>query len=243
MNFRTEMKARTWVVSIALALAPSAVPSSASEALPRGWDSTLQKAIGLARSGKPEKARDRLGVLLERMAETSDRGAKSERLLAIALVQSALLELELGAAEEARWYWQLALNVDPSVREPVAGLGERAKALLEWDLPPLDSCTRGFGEPLPVCAAGCQPPRPLKVAGMGHVARMPRPGVAGTPARVDVRVVVEEDGSVNAPRIRSASSVALAYATLMGLREWRYEPAIIEGRPAAVCFPVMMNFR
>jgi TonB family protein len=74
------------------------------------------------------------------------------------------------------------------------------------------------------------------------VPRMPQEATAaGIQGVVIVEVVVDESGAVTEPRILRSIPL-LDEAALSAVREWRFEPTIVDGRPVPVRMTLTVNF-
>ena len=70
-----------------------------------------------------------------------------------------------------------------------------------------------------------------------HVAR--RAGLGG---RVTLRAVIAEDGSVESVEVFASTNPLFDDAAVDAVRQWRYRPALMNGRPVKVYFSVVVNF-
>jgi len=64
----------------------------------------------------------------------------------------------------------------------------------------------------------------------------------GIKGNVRLQVVVAEDGTVSDARVLSAEKI-LADAALAAVRQWRYQPTLIDGKPVKVVTKVTVVFR
>lgn len=60
---------------------------------------------------------------------------------------------------------------------------------------------------------------------------------------VIVQVVIEKDGSVSRTRILKGLHPTLDEAAVEAIRQWRFEPALLDGEPVAVQYHLTINFR
>ena len=60
---------------------------------------------------------------------------------------------------------------------------------------------------------------------------------------VVVRIVIGTDGRPHHPQIvRLSGRPIMAYSTLIGLRRWKFEPSMVDGRPTNAFMTITMNF-
>lgn len=60
---------------------------------------------------------------------------------------------------------------------------------------------------------------------------------------VIVEAVIDRDGNVVDPRVVKPMPLGLSEAAIEAVRQWRYKPATMNGRPVAVFFTLTVNFR
>jgi protein TonB len=62
---------------------------------------------------------------------------------------------------------------------------------------------------------------------------------------VELEVVIAADGTVDHARVtKSLDAVhGLDESALSAIRQWRFEPAVLNGQPIAVWSPIVMTFR
>ena len=61
--------------------------------------------------------------------------------------------------------------------------------------------------------------------------------------RVQVRFVIDETGAVTKARAVHSSNPVFEAAAVQSVRQWRFEPAIADGRPVAKCMDVLLPFQ
>jgi TonB family protein len=211
----------------------------------REWNRKFQDAIGLLKSGEPEKALRKLEGVLEEYAGLAGPGAANERNLGTILVHRAIAEQALGRAEDARWSWDLAVNFLPMAHTfDLSPFGEAGQELLEYAR---IAAREKESKPFPDargcenCVPGLTPPKPIKTV-------QPRYTTAGWQFLVEgalvVRVVVDAQGRVRSPEvIEKLSTPGLSYAALIALRGWKFEPATLDGKPIPVYYTLTVNYK
>jgi protein TonB len=65
---------------------------------------------------------------------------------------------------------------------------------------------------------------------------------AGLGGRVTLRAVIAEDGSVESVEVFASSNSLFNDAAVEAVRQWRYRPALMNGKPVRVYFSVVVNF-
>jgi TonB family protein len=212
----------------------------------REWNRKFQDAIGLLKSGEPEKALRKLEGVLEEYARLAGPGAANERNLGTILVHKAIAEQALGRVEDARWSWDLAVNFLPMAHTfDLSPFGEAGKKLQhDAEIAANEKLSRNTipdARGCEDCEPGVIPPKLIKRV-------RPRYTVAGMQFLVEgelvVRVVVDAEGRVRSPEvIEKLSTPGLSYAALTALREWKFEPASLEGKPIPVYYILTVNYK
>ena len=59
---------------------------------------------------------------------------------------------------------------------------------------------------------------------------------------MELEVVVDVDGVVRQPRIIRSPAPTVSYAVLEALKQWRFKPGTMEGKPMPVVFHMTFNF-
>lgn len=180
------------------------------------------------------------GPALELVSGLRESGPETG-LLAGGLRALALAEAGLGRTEEAVWHWQVAQNLHSSPELDLAPFGEAGRLLAQSTLRQPDEPPTGL-EVVAATALGAGSTPPRKIAGED----MSTTGVLASPriARwVRVQVVVDADGRVVAPIVRSGPSNTARWAALEAVRSWRFEPARKDGKPIAVFLDLTLPTR
>ena len=104
------------------------------------------------------------------------------------------------------------------------------------------TATRLFAAPEPPVKTGStqQPPRLLEKVEPVYSAAAKQAGVMGV---VIVELTINERGTIDDARILKGLGYGLDEATIDAVKQWRFEPGTIDGRPVPVKFNITMNFR
>lgn len=65
----------------------------------------------------------------------------------------------------------------------------------------------------------------------------------GIEATVRLRAIIDEEGRVKSLEALQEASHGLTEAAMDAIREWRFQPATLEGEPVAVFYELTVNFR
>ena len=85
--------------------------------------------------------------------------------------------------------------------------------------------------------------QPVKMVKMVHVAYPDAAKTAGTEGTVVVQAVILTDGSIGNPTAFAAADPELAKAAVDAVRQWKYVPAMLNGKPVEVVTTVEIDFR
>jgi Gram-negative bacterial TonB protein C-terminal len=188
------------------------------------------------------------------IVETAGTGEGASYSLAVVSAFRAIAAAGMGDAEEAAWHWDTALNLFPDIATTqVAPYGPAAAELQR----------RQLREPEPDELRN----QVLKLVGqegsvdvrLGDrtlnvtrpvIVKQPRPdfptalSILGADGVVVVSVIIGEAGRPRQPRVLTLQDggPAMKYVALDSLREWRFEPAKLEGKPVAVYYALTVNF-
>lgn len=120
-------------------------------------------------------------------------------------------------------------------RSVVGGLdGEEAPYLFLVVEPPPSKEAEGLQ------ANGLTPPRRLESVAPTYPEDARKEKVQGV---VIVQTVIEKDGTVSRVRFIKRLHPSLDEAAAEAIRQWRFEPALLEGEPVAVHYNLTVNFR
>jgi len=87
-----------------------------------------------------------------------------------------------------------------------------------------------------------------------HLISMPNPIVKVAPSypeelrrrriggEVDLRITIDEKGIVQRAEIVKPAHPYFNYLAVQAVRQWRFEPCVIKGKPVAAAFPLKLNF-
>jgi protein TonB len=101
-------------------------------------------------------------------------------------------------------------------------------------------------------AAPIPAPRRIRVGGNVQAAKLleaPRPiyppaaEAAGMQGTVSLHAVVTLSGGISGLAVLSSPDPSLANAAMDAVRQWRYEPTLLNGEPVEVVTTIAVNFR
>jgi outer membrane biosynthesis protein TonB len=161
--------------------------------------------------------------LTRTMLDNLGTGAEAHTLLAKSSALRASAEEGMGNADDASWYRDVAAALDEH-RRPADAETSRSEPIVSAEK---------------LSAANATPPR------VTHRNVLARPEIIRYigASTVIVGVVIGTDGLARHPRIVSSPAPSLSYIAIEALREWRFQPAAIDGKPAAVLFNLTITFR
>jgi TonB family protein len=186
---------------------------------------------------------------VEGLVQTLPGASADARPLAAMLALQALAEAGSAETGAALWTWAEALSLDPSLATVDHSRFGPAAAVLAAS--PLRAAAAdgqlAADEPGTVrnlfeVAAGARValPRPDRTPPPDYPEGARAAGIAGP---VILQVVVDRQGRPSSPLVLDSPSPVLAWAAAEAVREWRFEPAELGGRPVAVAFNLRIDFR
>jgi TonB family protein len=259
---------RSWLGVIAcLALAGILTPAQRVHALSRrpknaadrtseeDWKRRLHGVDDDLRASRWDSAKKGCDVLLAEMLDHITGGPGAAPLLATAVLFRAVAEAGLGRYDEAAWDRQVATDLDRRMAEidlsiyaparvlaptlPEAASGS-ATAPPRTDLEQQEALQLPKPGELPEEGKHVAPPRKLSgkapeyPAGLGNTCQ---------PGEVIVEAILDETGKLLSPHFLQSSNVVLGLAAMEAIRTWRWQPAILEGRPVKVYYTLTVNFK
>ncbi|HUR82535.1 MAG TPA: energy transducer TonB [Thermoanaerobaculia bacterium] len=178
-------------------------------------------ALAAGDNGRALKLAD--GVVSE-MVERLGPGQGSTRLFSSALTQKARAHAALGENDEAAWYSQVVLGLDPEC-DTTQLIATKPQGV-----------TSAVSPGQRIAAPKLVKRRKPKFPHGAHYY-----GVAGD---LVVEVIVKSDGSVREPRIVTPLPAAtLSYAALESVKGWRFEPARADGQPIDVVYNLTVKYK
>jgi TonB family protein len=163
------------------------------------------------------------GVVSE-MVERLGPGDGSTRLFSSALTQKVRAHAGLGEHDDAAWYSQVVLGLDPEC-DTTQLIATQAQGVTSAVSP---------GQQI-------QAPKLLKRRKPKFPHGAHYYGVAGD---LVVEVIVKSDGSVREPRIVTPLPAAtLSYVALESVKAWRFEPARADGQPIDVVYNLTVRYK
>jgi TonB family protein len=196
---------------------------------------------------------ERLLVLFDQPLLNDPREMESAFLALMALkpaeveprLRFARFQEQHGAVDAAEETLLSARRLQPGELEPLRMLAQfyarRAGALhsqTEKDKAPVAATPPGEPDTNGVFQVGGALPPPRRT---GNVVYPPEAQVAGVEGVVVAEITVNEAGAVTAARVLRSNPV-LDEAALSAVREWRYDPTIVNGQPVPVKMTVTVNF-
>ncbi|MDP9360801.1 MAG: energy transducer TonB [Acidobacteriota bacterium] len=209
--------------TLTLTLALSFMAVAASAGVLADWSRDQASIEAQLQQKQYAQARKASIKLTNRMLDRLGGSAEASRLLAETASLRGSAEEGLGNTDDAIWYRQVASALDP----PKAA---------QSDEKPLQPPIVAFSLPLssnikpPVATRRREPDRPAIINALGE-------------SLVTVEVVIDVDGIVRQPRIVQSPAPSVAYAALEAIRQWRFRPGTMDGKPVPVVFNLTFNFR
>jgi TonB family protein len=150
--------------------------------------------------------------------------------LAWSLARLAVAEAGAGSAEEARAHWQIAQNLNgPIPAGELAPYGPPGEQLGKLPRRAAGQAPAELAVRKRQDTPGLKPPRrlPGKALDLGRLV----PG--SPPLWMRLELIVDATGRVQEPVVLASNSPMLSYEVLSAARDWRYEPAQLDGQPVA----------
>ena len=235
----------TVLLAVGLALLTGGEALAGRAGLDAGkWWAEVEDVDAKLRAGKWKAGKRAAGKLAEDVLLSSWHDRELRRVLAELAFHQAAASANLGEKDDAVWFWHMAQNVDPKIRDKdFAPYGEAGKLLREFPLrrkgqvPPTFRVVRSvYGRRFtrPVVPKDWSPTIPRN------------PGVANERSGdVHVELIVDRHGQPHHPVILTPDNhPVLVYGMLESLRTMpRFEPARDSGEPVDSLFKYVISPR
>ncbi len=243
---------------LALTLALALGSLVALPAAAQSFQEDLTRADGLLREGRYAEA---LGISGSLVAEVAPQivvpGDEGEGALGMLLGVHALAQagvagegLEQGVdrapalAREATFHWTLAQSLEPALgKSTLAVYGEAGARLAEVRVD--ESCRlrqplpEGLEEPRKIGDPGVVPPRKVRSPFPQYSPHARQANIEGA---VILRAVVDREGRVRYPCVLDTDSPVFVYMLAEAVKDWRFEPALVDSRPVPVYYDLSIRF-
>lgn len=226
------------VFTVLGAVVPAASAQSNSSAqlrTARQWQERLAQAAQALKAGQWKRAADGSDSLLREMRDMIVSGNGAGPTIALALLYRALGEAGAGDLDLAGWDFGAAQAILPDfATADLSEFGAVGKQLESWRRQDGHSIAALDGHGL-----GIVPPRRLN----GRPPAYPKAkSVNCAEGTVELITIVNDRGRLAQPAFPKTIDPVLALAVLEGVKEWRFEPAQLDGRRIAVVYNIVVNF-
>lgn len=242
---RLSLSSKALLLSLVLLLTTLTVLPASAQTLADKWRAGLREVDTALRAGQWAAAEKDARKLGKEILAEGGIGEGATYSLAVVTAFRAIAEAGLGRAEDAAWHWDMALNLVPDLAktdlspygDAVGGLkGRTLRSPVPFGPPP------GWtGEPPLGTVTGIEPPKWIS----GPRPKYPKAlGRMRSEGKVVVSAVIGTDGTMSYPLVHSAEGggPGMRYIALETLREWRFEPARLDGKPVPVYYSLTVNF-
>jgi TonB family protein len=235
------------IAAVIFLLLASALPALAGRADPAvTWSIGLKDVDQKLRAQQWEAAEKQVGRVAVQVIKEAGAGPRASYSLALISAFRAIAAAGLGREDEADWHWATALNLSPDIANTylapygAAAAGLKTRQVRFTDPGSQDPVDPKVVEEMKRRQDEVQPPKVLRQIRPRFPEGLRRLGMAG---KVVVEIIIGEDGVPRHPRVLSGwGGPAMTYVALDSLREWRFEPARLDGKPIKVYYVLTVNF-
>ena len=206
------------------------------------WKNRLHAANVELQQSNWRKGCDIADSVLREMRDAIASGEASGDLLAVALLFRAIGESGLGQMEHAFWDFGTAQTFYSAYErldlEPYGEAGARLEPGKYRNGAPVapNAIDRAASPDLHVTP-------PHRMSGEPPEYPMAKAASCAVQPPIVVWAVIQRDGHPAMPRMEAGTDPVLALAAFDALREWRFEPARLDGEPVDVFLSLTVNFR
>ena len=171
--------------------------------------------------------------LIKEMLDSLGPGEDETKWFAVVVAHKALALAGLGREDDAIWYWHVALNIHPGVAgSDMSVFGAPAAFLQKHPLQMPDLPHAELQNTRPPKILRRVPPQYPYAARLAEVSGI-----------VILQCVIDKNGDVRDIMIKRPLPGTMCYAAMEALRQWKFEPAIADGKPIGVLFNLTFNFK
>lgn len=217
---------------------------------PHTWNQRMRKSEALLQAGDYAAAYEITVHLHDEIGRSLVDGPVTA--LGGVLALHALAAAGTERADDAVWYWHLAESLKPGLETmDLSGYGVAGDFFTARCLPSgmeADGCgTQGREDSEEAGTSGAvrrtddpevTPPKKISAPGPQYSPEARKAGVEGT---VVVQAVIARDGTVRKAAILKSDHPCLGYLVSKALRQWRFEPARVDGKPVEVRYNLTVN--
>ncbi len=219
------------------------------------WRQTMWKGERNLQAGEWKKARRLAQSVLSEMFDRIEGGEGVANLFAAATFLRAVSEAGLGNEDAASWDYTVAQTLLPELtRADMSSYGAAGKLLEPWrrsgkaaeksiwrEFLTIKLPDTGSGQQDDTSTLGKVVP-PKKI-----IAPKPRYPFGKYEACIEgpvlLQIIIDERGIPRRPLLLTDQEPLLGYAAMEAVRDWRFEPARLDGEPIGVYYNLPVNFR
>jgi TonB family protein len=198
------------------------------------------------RAGEWKRAERHANQLYEEMLGMLTIGTTIGDWLSLPIMLRAVARTGLGEDRDALWDLEMATALSPRIATAsFSDYGEAGAKLVRMrqaaSSPPSPSSLIDLNDPASVAGRTIEKPRRTHSPDPRYPLSFLRTAREGA---VTIRTEIDVDGVLHHPAIvdMSRGGPVAAACVLDALRNWKFEPAIVDGRPVRVLFNLTVNF-
>jgi TonB family protein len=203
------------------------------------WQKKIEASSAALKKGDHARSLRLANRLITDMIEKLGPGKTETHSFAVVVVHKALASAGLGKLDDARWYWHVAVGIEPALAKvDLSAFGEAGKFVSTIPLREAENPDRTSGRPL---TPDMTPPKALKTVNpiFPLAARIFEVG-----GMLVLEVVITTDGDVVDPAILEPLPAAtLSYVALEAVRRWKFEPGRMNGEAVDVIFNLSVTYK
>lgn len=216
-----------------------------------GWKARASLAEESIRKGDFKRAESAANSLIRDITRKITGGPDAGRILAMPLSLRALARIGLKREDDALWDYQMTAVLWPGVKNvrlesygpPGVRLAELA-AVLPVQPPQLDvqDADASSASTTPKVSPEITPPRALGE----HEIEFPEAlGRVMKHGQVTIDLIIDATGRLSSPTIRPGApqNALFLFSAMEGVRDRRFAPAMVSGKPIPVFYSLTVNFK
>ena len=214
-----------------------------TSAFAQNWRGLLDSTADDLQAQRYARARHTSIKLINSMMDNLNTGQAAAYTMGLTVAYRAVAEAGLGNYDEADWYRHVALAMSPRLAQlDVSQFGAAGAWFTAREADPLPpSMASSSSDDAPVTVSNRQDP----VCTYKKMPKYPLGAVLGkVSAPVIVHVLIDGDGTVRHPAVVTQSlAPTLVYAATEAVKQWQFQPAMMDGKASATEFDLTVNFQ
>ncbi|HEY0156088.1 MAG TPA: energy transducer TonB [Thermoanaerobaculia bacterium] len=203
------------------------------------WQKKIEASSAALKRGQHARSLRLANRLITDMIEKLGPGQSETHTFAVVVVHKAVASAGLGKLDDARWYWHVAIGIEPALAKvDLTPFGDAGRLVSAMDVREVEEPGELQARPM---TPDTVPPKVLKSVDPVFPLAAAVFKVGGI---LIVEAVVTADGRTLDPAVlKPLPAPTLTYVALEALRRWRYEGGMVDGKVVPLLVKMTVHYR